>query len=178
MDKLAKIKYRNLIDFEDSIRLEATPLSEFMKSVDTSSPTYIVGSKVSDYLPTLRNLGFNDMWQVLTSDKENFTKHVNKIKINKKTDEGTSYMYAYIDYVLKKPDTNLVVFLPNKTGILAEGNRLEVPYPTYDEITRILKHFQGHSKRIHFVTGLFALSPKEFDQKYNLQKEPVELQQI
>ncbi len=173
MDRLS---YTNLIDFENSIRLEATPIQEFLKLNKTSSPTYVVGSKISDYLPTLRSLGFNDMWQVITKDKINYKKHFDNI--HEKIDNGTRSMYAYIDYVLQKKDAKLVVFLPNKSWILAEGDRLDVPYPTYDEITRILAHFPEHSEKIQFVTGLFAYSPKEFGKKYAPQREPALTQQI
>ena len=95
-----RISYTNLIDFENSIRLEATPVHEFLGSLDSGSPTYVVGSKISDYLPTLRSLGFNDMWQVITKDKANYK--VCFDGIHQKIDERTRSMYAYIDYVLQK----------------------------------------------------------------------------
>lgn len=157
---------RNLIDFEDAIRLDSLALKEALTLKKSKEVIYVVGEGISRYLDTLRQYGFRDLWSEIY-DVEDSTvvrlyRLLNREKGSEKSNtKNTLLVYAYVDYVLLHTQFDLMVFLPQKSGILAQEEHLSGP--TYDEIIRVLEHFPEHWGRIHFVTGLFDLHPKELE---------------
>jgi hypothetical protein len=154
---------QNLIDFEDSIRLEALPLSEGIE-LKKNSPKemYVVGEGIREYLPRLSSLGFKNLWDELGDKKGKSVKSIFRGIMDQPNPRGGNalLMYAYIDYVLDHTESDLMIFLPPKSRIIAEEY---FSGPTHDEIIRALEKFPKKSDRIHFVTGLFDVSPTEFD---------------
>jgi hypothetical protein len=149
---------KGLIEFEDSIRLESLTL-EMAVDFKKNSPNdiYVIGGSISQYINTLRELGFKDMWQVTESKNKDFFDIWNKIK--RPTNRETTFVYSYVDFVLKATDANLMIFLPSKSGIVALGEKFRT-YPS-DEIKRTLQRYKKYSNRIYFTTGLFEKTPEE-----------------
>lgn len=80
--------------------------------------------------------------------------------------------YAYVDLVLEKPKGHLAIFLPSDFNVLERGYG-----HTYNEIVRALEYFPTHYERIHFVTGLYDITPailsakvKKIQANYSLQQ--------
>lgn len=152
---------RELVDFEDTIRLDSMTMPEalLLKS-NTIHDVFVIGEKIGDYLPSLRSLGFKDLWQDSSKGDESKILALSKTRKYKNSrSEDSKLMNAYVDYVLEHTDSELMVFLPPTSGIIAAKEVSD--RPTYDEIIRTLKLFPKHSERIHFVTGLFGVKPKD-----------------
>ncbi len=149
---------KNLLDFEDTIRLEALPLEESLRiKRESSEDIFVVGAGIKEYLNELRKLGFKDLWQELEKNEMQSVNNLlrEKVKMGEKASNAL-LMYTYIDFVLNKTSGHIMIFLPKKNGLIATG---EDAGPTFDEITRALTHFSDKSERIHFVTGLYDEAP-------------------
>jgi hypothetical protein len=154
-----------LIDFEDTIRLEAISLQEALKlKKNTVKKIFVIGEGIRDFLPTLKTKGFSDLWTELEKDDDISVKKVfQKIKNQRNPRGGNALlMYAYVDYVLNHTEGDLMIFLNPKSGILANKKWAG---PTYDEIVRTLQKFPKKFERIHFVTGLFDINPVDFEKQ-------------
>jgi hypothetical protein len=125
---------------------------------------YVVGEGIRDYLPALRSQGFLDLWNELEKEGSNSVKGVFlKIRHQLNPRGGNALlMFAYVDYVLSHTQADLMIFLNSKSGILANK---EFGGPTYDEMVRVLQKFPKNFEHIHFVTGLFEVSPEAFEKQ-------------
>lgn len=153
-------KNQELIDFEDHIRLDAQTLQEALElKKNSANDFYIVGEGISKYLGALRSLGFKDLWQESEKgDSSEIVKLSKSERYLKGRNADSGLMNAYVDYVLNHTDSDLIIFLPEKSGIIVKKKDSG---PTYDEIVRTIKLFPKHFKRIHFVTGLYKADPNE-----------------
>lgn len=162
---------RELIDFEDSIKLESITLKEALElHCKNDEDSFIVGPGIGNYINTLHKLKFRSIWQLLReSNSPEATAYWRRVRTidADNISEVPKCMYGYIDYVLKDTNGHIMIFLPNKSQILAEGTKSEEigwVYPTYNEITRVLQYFPEYSERIHFITGLFDYTAEEFEE--------------
>jgi len=152
---------QSLLDFEDTIRLEALSLQEaFGLKKSSKKDIYIVGEGISEYIPALDLLGFKNLWDELERNGENSVIGVFMgIKHQSNQRGGNALlMYSYIDYVLNKTEADVMVFLPPESRILSNK---QWGGPTYDEIIRTLEHFPEKYTRTYFVTGLFDINSQD-----------------
>lgn len=109
-----------LYEFEESIRMDCLTLNEAIDLLRSSDSTFfVVGKGIKEYLPLLRSLGAHDLWKVEENDLHTLQKLYKKYP--KKYRDNPHLMYAYIDYVLLHSDAHLLIFLPEKNGILEDG---------------------------------------------------------
>lgn len=161
---------KELVDFEDSIKIESITLKEALElHCKNDEKSFIVGPGIGHYKNTLHKLKFGSIWQLLrNSNPPESTAYWRRVRTLDANISGiTKDMYGYIDYVLKDTNGHIMIFLPNKSQILAEGAKSEKigwVYPTYNEVTRVLQHFPEYSERIHFITGLFDYTAEEFEE--------------
>src|SRR5258708_38899629 len=88
---------KNLLDFEDTIRLEALPLEESLRiKRESSEDIFVVGAGIKEYLNELRKLGFKDLWQELEKNEMQSVNNLlrEKVKMGEKASNAL-LMYTY-----------------------------------------------------------------------------------